>query len=38
LKELGVKQLAYIDANNNIAIPHVGIYKNTNGGKIKKAE
>ena len=38
LKELGVEQLAYLDMKNNIVMPHIGVYKNSNGGKIKKAE
>lgn len=37
LRELGVKQLAYIDSKGNIVIPHIGAYKNRLGGKIKKA-
>lgn len=38
LRDLGVKQLAYIDSKGNIVIPHIGAYKNRLGGKIKKAK
>lgn len=36
LKDLGVKQPAYVDMKGNIAIPHIIAYKNKLGGKIKK--
>lgn len=38
LRDLGVKQLAYVDSKGNIVIPHIGVYKNKLGGKIKKAK
>lgn len=38
LRDLGVEQMAYLDMQNNIVMPHIGVYKNENGGKIKKAE
>lgn len=38
LQNLGVEQLAYLDMKNNIVMPHIGVYKHIDGGKIKKAE
>lgn len=38
LENLGVEQLAYLDLKGNIIMPHIGVYKNKLGGKIKMAE
>ena len=38
LTDLGVEQLAYLDTKGDIVMPHIGVYKNELGGKIKMAE